>query len=341
MKGDMSTLNEAKYYELRDGKLRCTLCPHRCIIEEGKYGICGVRKNMGNKLYTMVYGRISSMAMDPIEKKPLFHFHPGSWIFSISTVGCNLKCKHCQNWEISQASIERLRLDHYSPEEIVDLAAQENSEGIAFTYNEPTIWYEYTLDVSKISKNRGMYNVYVTNGYINEDPLREISHYLDAMNIDVKGFTDDFYRKIVGGRLQPVLDTVTLANELGIHVEITYLIIPTLNDDENEIRKFSRWAVETLGEDAIVHFSRFHPDYLLMDLPETPSKTMYRAYSIAKEEGIKYVYLGNMWEEKYETTYCPKCGAPLISRSGYFVKMVNLTEDNRCAKCGTRIKMVR
>ncbi|MEM0447308.1 MAG: AmmeMemoRadiSam system radical SAM enzyme [Thermoplasmata archaeon] len=341
MRKDMNTLNEAKYYEIENGKLRCTLCPHKCIIENGKVGICTVRKNINNKLYTLVYGRISSMAMDPIEKKPLFHFHPGSWIFSISTVGCNLKCKHCQNWEISQAMVEKITLDYYSPEEIVNIARGEGSNGIAFTYNEPTIWFEYTLDVSKISKKYGMYNVYVTNGYINEDPLKEISPYLDAMNIDVKGFTDDFYRKITSARLQPVLDTVSLAKDLGIHVELTYLIIPTLNDNPDEIRKFSKWAHETLGENAIVHFSRFHPDYLLRNLPETPSKTLYNAYKIAMEEGIKYVYLGNLWEEKYETTYCPNCGTPIIVRSGYNIKILNLTEDNRCSKCGKEIHMIR
>ncbi len=340
MKGDTSTFHEAMYYREEKGRLRCDLCPHRCIVEEGRYGICGVRKNINGKMYSTVYGRVSSIAMDPIEKKPLFHFHPGSWIFSISTVGCNLKCKHCQNWEISQASLESMNIPYHSPEEIVAMARSEGSGGIAFTYNEPTIWYEYTLDVGKISKGYGMYNVYVTNGYINEDPLRGISRYIDAMNIDVKGFTDEFYRKITGGRLQPVLDTVSIAKELGIHVELTYLIIPTLNDDENEIRNFSRWARETLGEDGIVHFSRFHPDYLLINLPETPVKTMHRAYEIAREEGLNYVYLGNLWEERYETTYCPKCGAPLIKRSGYHVRMENITQDGRCSRCGTKIPLV-
>lgn len=341
MRGDMNTFHEALFYSFDNDKLRCILCPHRCIIEEGKYGICGVRKNVNRKLYSTVYGRVSSMAMDPIEKKPLFHFHPGTWIFSISTVGCNLKCKHCQNWEISQTSLERVHLPYYSPDEIVSLAREEGSQGIAFTYNEPTIWFEYTLDVSRISRSLGMYNVYVTNGYISEEPLREISPYLDAMNIDVKGFTEEFYRKIVGGRLKPVLDTVSIARSLGIHIELTYLIIPTLNDSEREIRDFSRWVLETLGEDGIVHFSRFHPDYLLTNIPETPAKTLHTAYSIAREEGLKYVYLGNLWDERYETTYCPKCGTPLIKRSGYSIRIENLTDDGRCSICGQKILVIR
>jgi pyruvate formate lyase activating enzyme len=340
MKEDTNIFRKALFYKVEGNRLRCYLCPHNCIIENGKYGICGVRKNIDGELYSAVYGRVSSMAMDPIEKKPLFHFHPGSWIFSISTIGCNLKCKHCQNWEISQASINSMKIPYYSPEEIVAIAMKEGSQGIAFTYNEPTIWYEYTLDVGKISKSKGMYNVYVTNGYINEEPLREISRYLDAMNIDVKGFTDEFYRKITGGRLQPVLDTVKLAHSLGIHIELTYLIIPTLNDSEKEIRDFSKWVFETLGRDGIVHFSRFHPDYMLRNLPETPAKTLHRAYEIAREEGLNYVYLGNLWEEKYETTYCPKCGAPLIKRSGYNVRIENLTDDGRCSKCGEKIKII-
>ncbi len=338
---DTNTLHEAEYYEKIDGKrVRCTLCPHRCIIDNGKYGICNVRKNIDGKLYSMVYGKVSAMAMDPIEKKPLFHFHPGSWIFSLSTVGCNLKCKHCQNWEISQSMVENFPLRNYSAEEIVDLAIDEGSDGIAWTYNEPTIWFEFNLEASKISKSRGMYNVYVTNGYINEEPLKELSKYIDAMNIDVKGFTDEFYRKIVGGRLEPVLETVERARDLGIHVEITYLIIPTLNDNDNEIRNFSKWMFDVFGKDSIVHFSRFHPDYKLMDLYETPMETLLKAYRIAKEEGINYVYLGNVWDEKYESTYCPKCGTRLIKRSGYNVKIENLTPDGRCSKCGEKIKII-
>ncbi|MGC8663219.1 MAG: AmmeMemoRadiSam system radical SAM enzyme [Thermoplasmata archaeon] len=336
-----STLKEALYYEeLENGKVRCTLCPHRCVIENGKAGICNVRKNLDGKLYSLVYGKISAMAMDPIEKKPLFHFHPGSWIFSLSTVGCNLKCKNCQNWEISQATIESLPLRELTPDDVINLALDDGSEGIAWTYNEPTIWFEFNLETSIKAKKKGLYGVYVTNGYINDEPLKELSKYIDAMNIDVKGFTDEFYRKIVSGRLEPVLETVSRAKDLGIHVEITYLIIPTLNDDENEIRKFSKWAFDLFGENAIVHFSRFHPDYKLMNLEETPIKKMLSAYEIAKEEGINYVYLGNVWDEKYETTYCPNCGTPLIRRSGYRVKIENLKEDGTCRVCGKKIPII-
>jgi len=334
-------LKEALYYKkLESKKVRCELCPHRCIIENGKIGICNVRKNIDGSLYSLVYGKVSAIAMDPIEKKPLFHFHPGTWIFSISTVGCNLKCKHCQNWEISQATIDNLPLRHMSPEDVVKLALEEGSSGIAWTYNEPTIWFEFNLETSKIAKDKGLYGVYVTNGYINEDPLKEISKYIDAMNIDVKGFTEDFYRKIVSGKLEPVLETVKRAKDLGVHVEITYLIIPTLNDNTEEIRKFSKWAFDVFGENAIVHFSRFHPDYMLSNLYETPMKTMLSAYEIAKEEGINFVYLGNVWDEKYETTYCPNCGAELIKRSGYRIEIRNLNPDGTCKVCGRKIPII-
>ncbi|MGC8565097.1 MAG: AmmeMemoRadiSam system radical SAM enzyme [Thermoplasmata archaeon] len=336
-----NTLHEALYYEkLEKNNVRCELCPHRCIIGDGKSGICNVRKNISGKLYSLVYGKVSSMAMDPIEKKPLFHFHPGSWIFSLSTIGCNLKCKHCQNWEISQATIERFPLRNLEPDDVVGLALEEGSSGIAWTYNEPTIWIEFNLEVSKIAKKKGLYGVYVTNGYITEEPLKELSKYIDAMNIDVKGFTDEFYRKIVAGRLEPVLETVSRAKSLGMHVEITYLIIPTLNDNKEEIRKFSKWAYDTLGENAIVHFSRFHPDYQLMHLNETPMETMLYAYNIAREEGINFVYLGNVWDEKFETTYCPNCGTPLIKRSGYKVKIENLNIDGTCKICGKKIPII-
>ncbi|MGC9123616.1 MAG: AmmeMemoRadiSam system radical SAM enzyme [Thermoplasmata archaeon] len=332
-------MREAMYYEKLNGKVRCLLCPHRCIIDNGKYGICNVRKNIDGKLYSMVYGKVSAMAMDPIEKKPLFHYYPGDYIFSLSTVGCNLKCLHCQNWEISQATVESSYLREFTPEEIVEMAISENSRGIAWTYNEPTIWYEFNYETSKIAKSKGLYNVYVTNGYINEEPLKEISKYVEAMNIDVKGFTDEFYRKVTSARLEPVLRTVELANKLGIHVELTYLIIPTLNDKIEDIDRFTKWVYDVFGEDGIVHFSRFHPDYRLLNLPETPRETLIKAYNKAKENGLKYVYIGNLWEEEYETTYCPGCNAPLIRRSGYRIRIENLTKDGRCKICGRKIKI--
>ncbi len=329
----------AKHWtKLEDNKVRCELCPFRCVLKEGQTGVCRVRKNIGGKLYSLIYGGVSSMAVDPIEKKPLFHFHPSSQVFSLSTVGCNLRCKHCQNWEISQTGPNEFPyLREYSPEEIVAMAL--NYDGVAWTYNEPTIWHEFTLDTSKLLKKEGLYTVYVTNGYINEEPLREIAQYLDAMNIDVKAFNDEFYRKIVGGRLEPVLNTVKIAHSLGKHIELTYLIIPTLNDKEEEIKKFAEW-VYSLSPEIPVHFSRFFPMYKLTNLPPTPVKIVHKAYEIAKKVGLEYVYLGNTWEPKYESTYCPNCGNLLIDREYYTTRVVGLTKDGKCKKCGKKINIV-
>lgn len=331
-------LTLAKHWtKLEDNKVRCELCPYRCVLKEGQMGVCRVRKNIGGKLYTLNYGSVSSIAVDPIEKKPLFHFKPKSEVLSLSTVGCNMRCKHCQNWEISQAGMEFPYLREMSPDEVMKIA--RNYEGIAWTYNEPTIWHEFTLDVSKMAKKEGLYTVYVTNGYINEEPLREIGQYLDAMNIDVKAFRDEFYRKIAGARLQPVIDTVERAYRMGIHIELTYLIIPDLNDDSKEIRKFAEWVYE-LSPEIPVHFSRFFPMYKLTDKPPTPLKTMHNAYKIAKEVGLEYIYLGNTWEPEYESTYCPNCGNLLIERVYYNTELKGLTKDGKCNRCGKKINIV-
>ena len=331
-------LTLAKHWtKLEDNKVRCELCPHRCVLKEGQTGVCRVRKNIGGKLYTLNYGSVSSIAVDPIEKKPLFHFKPKSEVLSLSTVGCNMHCKHCQNWEISQAGMEFPYLKEMSPEEVMEIA--RNYEGIAWTYNEPTIWHEFTLDVSKMAKKEELYTVYVTNGYISEEPLMEIGQYLDAMNIDVKAFSDEFYRKITGARLQPVLDTVERAYRMGIHIELTYLIISTLNDSQDEIRKFAEW-VYNLSPEIPVHFSRFFPMYRLTDKPPTPLKTIHNAYEIAKNVGLEYVYLGNTWEPEYESTYCANCGNLLIERVYYNTKIKGLTKNGRCNRCGKKINIV-
>jgi len=328
----------ARYWtKLEDNKVRCELCPFRCVLKDGQVGVCRVRKNIGGKLYALNYGKVSSIAVDPIEKKPLFHFHPGSPVLSLSTVGCNMRCRHCQNWEISQVGIEFPYLRDMSPEDVLEIA--RNYEGIAWTYNEPVIWHEFTMDVSKMAKKEGLYTVYVTNGYINEEPLKEVLKYIDAFNVDVKAFSEDFYRRITGGSLKPVLKTVETAYRAGKHVEVTYLIIPTLNDSEKEIREFVSW-VAGLGTDIPVHFSRFFPMYKLTELPPTPVKKLHRAYEIAKEEGLEYVYLGNTWEPEYESTYCPNCGNLLIERVYYNTRIVGLTKDARCKKCGRKINVV-
>ncbi len=328
----------AKYWtKLEDNKVRCELCPFRCVLKEGQVGVCRVRKNIGGKLYTLNYGKVSSIAVDPIEKKPLFHFFPTSEVLSLSTVGCNLRCRHCQNWEISQVGVEAPFLRDMSPQDVMKIA--ENYEGIAWTYNEPVIWHEFTMDVSKMAKKEGLYTVYVTNGYINEEPLDEVLRYIDAFNIDVKAFSEDFYRRITGGSLAPVLRSVEKVKRAGKHVELTYLIIPTLNDSEEEIRNFASWVAD-LDAEIPVHFSRFFPMYKLTELPPTPVKTLHRAYKIAKDVGLEYVYLGNTWEPEYESTYCPECGNLLIERVYYHTRIVGLSKEGRCKKCGRRINVV-
>ncbi len=338
--GDTSTSHEAMFWERMDGgRVKCRLCAHGCVIPDGGRGICRVRENKGGVLHTLIYGLASSAAIDPIEKKPFFHFKPGTYALSMGTVGCNFRCVHCQNWEISQADPSTFPyLRRYDPADVLKMARGHGLPTVSWTYNEPTVWYEFTLECSKILKKRGIASVYVTNGYIAEDALKEHAPYLDGMNIDVKAFRDEFYRKIVGARLQPVLETVERAHELGIHVELTYLIIPTLNDSDEEIRDFVRWVCD-ISPEIPVHLSRFHPDYKLTDIPPTPTKRMLRAYEIAKEEGLKYVYLGNFWDPKYESTYCPSCGAMVIERHGYIVRIKGLRGD-RCAKCGARLHFV-
>ena len=331
---------EAKFWEKGDGKkVQCTLCPHKCMIRDGKRGLCRVRENRDGKLYTLIYGSASSVAADPIEKKPLYHFYPKSYVFSLGTAGCNLFCKHCQNYSISAVKPEDIYLQELDVEEVSELAVRYGCKGIAWTYNEPTIWHEFAVDATKLAKEKGLYAVYVSNGYINEEPFREIGNYLDAINVDVKSFSDDFYKKVTGGRLEPVLNTCKLAREMDLHLEVTYLVIPGLNDSRGEIRKFCKWVTEELSIDTPIHFTRFYPHYKMIDKPPTPLETLLEAFSIAKEESLRYVYLGNVPHGDYDNTYCPHCGALLIERYGFSSTIVNLDGD-RCSKCGKRIPIV-
>ena len=331
----------AKFWEkLPDKKVRCKLCPWRCVIAPGKVGVCHARRNEDGELYSLVYGSIVSMAVDPIEKKPFYHFWPGSDAFSIAAPGCNFKCLHCQNWSISQVSVEEIGHEDIAPERTIELTKRYNCKGIAHTYTEPTIWTEYAIDVGKLARREGLYNVYVSNGYITLEALQELRPYLDAANVDVKAFTDAFYRKICGvAGIRPVLETCEWMVGHGIHLEVTYLVIPHENDSPEEIRKFCKWVAEKLGPEVPTHFSRFYPHHKMADREPTSVQTLERALGIAKEEGLHYVYIGNVLGHAGDNTYCPKCGELLIERYGFEIARY-LLKDKRCPNCGAKINIV-
>jgi pyruvate formate lyase activating enzyme len=331
--------HEARFYSKEGDRVRCSLCPHSCLIADGKRGLCSVRENRGGKLYALTYGLASSIHPDPIEKKPLYHFLPGSTSLSFGSVGCNLFCMHCQNFEISRARVDDVDLLEVSPEEVVRTAKSAHAKSISWTYNEPTIWHEFTTVSSKAAHEAGLKTTYVTNGYIQEEPLRELKGLIDAMNVDVKSFREEFYKAICGGRLAPVLRACELSVELGIHIELTYLIIPEHNDSEKEIGDFCRWVADKLRKDIPVHFSAFHPDYKLTSVPSTPSRTLSKAFEIAKNTGLEFVYLGNVFAGDRDDTYCPKCGARVIDRDGFWVRSMNLNGD-KCGKCGSPLNLI-
>lgn len=317
-------------------KVQCELCPKRCLIESGQSGECRVRINIDGVLRTVVYGYPCSIHSDPIEKKPLFHFLPGSRILSIATAGCNLHCRNCQNWEISQANPEDTPAYIYPPARLVEMAKEQNFTSIAYTYTEPIIYYEYTYDTAKLARQANIRNVLVTAGYINEQPWRKLLEVVDAANIDLKGITEEFYRKVCSATLQPVQEAMVLAKASGILVEVTNLIIPTLNDKPEEIRQLVRWVKANLGGETPLHFSRFFPKYKMRNLPPTSEKTLDMAYDIAMEEGMDYVYIGNIQSERGQNTYCPACKKLLIERIGYTI-MQNRLKGGYCPDCGKEI----
>ena len=332
-------MKEALFYEkLDDNLVNCNLCAHRCHkIADSKRGICGVRENRGGKLYSLVYGKIIARSIDPIEKKPLFQFLPGSLSYSIATLGCNFRCDNCQNYDISQLPKIRNTIigQDTSPEEIVESAKLNDCKSIAYTYSEPTIFFEYAYDVAKLARKEGLKNVFVTNGYTTPEALKKIGPYLDAANVDLKSFSDDFYRKNCGARLEPVLEAIKLYKKLGIWTEITTLIIPTLNDKEEELRKIAEF-IKDVGEETPWHISQFYPTYKLIDLPRTPVETLRKARQIGLETGLRYVYEGNVLGETGENTYCYNCGKILIHRFGYKIQE-NSIQNLKCPKCGTKI----
>ena len=332
-------MKEAYLYEkATDGRVKCILCSHGCTISPGKRGICKVRENRNGVLYTLVYDRLISANNDPIEKKPLFHFLPGSFSYSISTVGCNFQCKHCQNWQISQYprfNQGKIIGDEINPEAIVNNALMHGARSISYTYVEPTIFYELAKDTGLRAKKSGLRNVFVSNGYMSQETCRDCVSFLHAINIDLKAFTDKFYKEICKARLQPVLDCITSLFKAGIWIEITTLIIPGLNDSREELRDIASFIYQ-LSPDIPWHVTAFHPTFELMDRPPTPVETLKMAREIGLEQGLRYVYQGNVPGSGGENTYCPQCGTLLLKRLGFQV-LENRLDGNRCPECATSI----
>jgi len=334
---DSMFVKEARYYEkLEGGKIKCTLCPHECEVIDMERGTCSVRENRGGTYYTLVHSRACSSGVDPIEKKPLFHFLPGSGAFSIATAGCNMGCKFCQNWRISQFRPEDVQSRYLSPQQVVALAKRSGCKSIAYTYSEPVVFYEYMYDTAVVGRKEGVRSVIVSNGFINQEPVVELCKVLDAVKVDLKAFTEKFYRETCAGELKPVLDALKWIKETGIWLELVVLIVPTLNDSKDEIKQMCEWVYAELGPDVPMHFSRFRPTYMIKNLPETPVKTLEMARTTAVEAGVKFAYVGNVPMHPFENTYCPKCGAMLIRRIQYRTVVTGL-EDGKCKKCATQI----
>jgi pyruvate formate lyase activating enzyme len=342
------------YKKLGRGNVQCNLCPRRCIILTDKAGYCGVRQNVEGKLYTLIYGKVSSINIDPIEKKPLFHFHPGSLALSLGTIGCNMRCIHCQNWQISHVIpvkgfadhkvyniVEEIPTDYVSPEAMVEMAHKYKCSGIAWTYNEPTIWLEYTLDGAKLAKQKGLYTAYVSNGYITPEALDTIGPYLDAFRIDVKGFTGQFYRKLAQvSNWETILEAAERAKKKwNMHVEIITLVIPKWNDDEEQLRSIADWIVDALGDETPWHVTRFMPHLELGHIPPTPIPTLERARQIGMDAGLKYVYIGNVLGHSGEHTYCKTCQKLLIERVGYEITKFNVTDEGKCRFCSADVNL--
>jgi pyruvate formate lyase activating enzyme len=324
---------EAQFWKTENEKIRCLLCPHQCLIGEGQYGICNVRQHVQQKLITRAYNNLCALAIDPVEKKPLYHFMPGTKTFSIAMAGCNLKCKNCQNSHISQ-EVEHLGYD-FPPHYIVENALEKKCPSVSFTYTEPTVFYEYMLETAKLAHENGLKNIMVSNGYINREPLLQLIPYVDAANIDIKAFDEETYKNLTGGSLQPVLDTVKTLMQHSVHVELTYLLVPSFSDDIKQITAFVDWLISNNMQTVPLHFSRFFPSFQLEHLPPTPTEHVLAAVYLAKSKGIHYVYAGNM-DDVDNNTYCHSCRTLLIEREHYQIKRMNL-EHGTCKKCGRKL----
>jgi pyruvate formate lyase activating enzyme len=335
-KGLIKTKLSPYFTPLEGGEIQCELCPHRCRVAKGKRGICRVRENREGKYYSLVYGNPCAVHLDPIEKKPFSHVLPGTTSFSLATAGCNFQCKFCQNWEISQAFPEDIYSFEIPPELMVNRAKEIGARSMAYTYVEPTIFYEYMFDICQLTKKAGLLNVTHSNGFINPAPLKNLCKVLDAANIDLKGFTETFYRELCSGELTPVLETLKTLKREKVHLEITNLIIPTKNDEMAVLKEMCLWIKKELGTDTPIHFSRFYPLYKLKTLPPTPVSTLERARAVALSVGLEYVYVGNIPSHEGENTFCPKCKKMVIQRTGYMVGEINL-KDGKCRYCGKPI----
>lgn len=331
-------IKEAMLYRtLKDNKVSCFLCNHHCQIAASKFGFCGVRQNKGGKLYSHVYGDVIAAHVDPIEKKPLYHFLPGTISFSIATIGCNFRCPFCQNWQISQSTKRKnngMSGQTFLPKDVVHTAKNHGCQSISYTYTEPTIFFEYAHDTAKLAKKEGLANIFVTNGYMTSEALEAICPYLDACNVDLKSFREEFYKEICQARLKPVLDSIRLMKKLNIWVEVTTLVVPDLNDSDEELAQIARFIAE-VDPDIPWHISRFHPDYEYTETHSTPIETLRRAFSIGKREGLRFIYIGNVFEES-ENTMCPHCQKILIRRQGFSIS-ANKVKNSQCPFCGNRI----
>ncbi len=329
-------------YREEQGKVRCTACSRYCLLNDGQTGFCGVRKNIGGVLYLMVYGKVAAIAVDPIEKKPLYHYLPGGRVLSLSTHGCSWMCKYCQNYDISQR--RDTSGEHLEPEDVVRLAMESGSDGISYTYNEPSIFAEYAHDIGILAKKKGLFSTFVSNGYETEESIRYLKEFVDAMSVDFKGNANDqFARKYIGiTTYSPVFSTLKRLKEVGIYTEITDLVVPVkgMGDNEDDARKLARWIYENLGPNVPLHFTRFHPDYLMNDVPVTPVETLEKHHSIAKDEGLKFVYIGNVPGHPLENTYCPNCGRELIRRFGFQITKNRVTPEGLCPYCGEDIHII-
>ena len=329
--------HEAMFYKkLDDKKVLCELCPRYCVIVPGKRGFCRNRENQNGTLYSVVYNHPCTINVEPIEKAPFYHFLPGMMRLTLATASCNQRCKYCQNWEISQKSVEELQNYDMTPEDIVKTAQAQNLKIICFTYTEPMVFYEYMYDIAKLARKAGIKTAVVSGGYVNPEPLKELCTVVDAIKIDLKGFDEEFYEDVCGSHLEPVLEACKVVKNSGGHFEIVNLVVPTLNDDTNKIKAMCQWIKDSLGTDIPIHFTRFYPQYKLQNLPPTPITTLEQAVKIGQTTGLKYVYIGNVAGHEYDNTYCPKCHKMLIQRQGFSILENNIV-NSKCKFCGTKI----